>query len=370
MHASHRSLALLAALVLSAAARPAQAQTTGTGLVKTDFELKLEKKVGDKWVLPSDLEASLFFNKARCECDTPVAIRVAVTSTALMKQRPTQGNVKLIAGPAGCVAQDLANRPKDNVGCTKIADLSQLPDLFKGPQEVETTVGKLFAAGLPPSGQGCAATFSQSVWLWVDADRDGSPDMGIAGSDAPTLPIAIDGEAPAAPTDITVTAGNEALTAHWSRNTVMNDSNGFLVFCSRGGLPVFKSSYFSGNEYQSQRTECSDKVLAPGAAESTAFGGLDPAFLCSDLLTTASEWRIKGLQNGIPYEVGVAAVDTHGNASPIETALVQSPVPTVDFFDAYRAAGGQASGCAYGGKAPAGEAALLLLLGLAWRRRR
>jgi hypothetical protein len=369
MHPSHRRFALLVAL-LTGAALPAQAQTvTGSGLAKTDFEMKLEKKVGDKWVLPNELEASLFFNRARCECDTPVAIRVAVTATGIMKQRPSQGNVKLIAGPAACVAQDISQRPKDNVGCTTLADLPQLPDLFKGPREIETTVGKIFVAGNPPAGQGCAATFSQSLWLWVDADRDGSPDQGISGSDAPTLAITVDGEAPAVPTDISVTPGNDALTVHWTRSTVMNDQNGFLVFCSRADLAVFNPSYFKGNEYQSQRTECPEKTLAPSAAESAAFNRLDPAFLCSGLLTTSAEWRIKGLQNGIPYQVGVAAVDTHGNASLIETTLVETPVPTVDFYDAYRAAGGQASGCSYGARAPAGAAALLLL-GLALLRRR
>src|SRR5207253_2029738 len=125
-----------------------------------------------------------------------------------------------------------------------------------------------------------------------------------------------DGEAPAVPTDVTVTPGNEALTAHWTRPTVMNDQNGVLVFCSRADMPVFKPSYFSGNEYESQRTECPAKTVVPAPDQSTAFGGLDPDFLCSQLLTTSSEWRIKGLQNGIPYQVGVAAVDTHGNASP------------------------------------------------------
>jgi MYXO-CTERM domain-containing protein len=365
-----RRLACLAALIASGAA-PARAQLTGTSLVATDFEMKLEKKVGDEFVLPNKLEADLFFNRARCECDTPVAIRVAMTTQGIMKRSLVdKGNVQLWAGPASCVAHDIADRPKDMTGCTKLADLPQLPDLFRGPHRVETTVSKLFLAGVPPEGKGCAAVFAQSLWLWVDADQDGSPDMALSASMAPTLAIAIDGEAPPAPTDVTLTPGNEALTVRWTRSTVMSDQNGFLVFCSRADMAVFNPSFFSGNEYQSQKTACPDKAGMPNPDESTAFNRLDPAFLCSELVTTASEWRIKILQNGIPYQVGVASVDTHGNASPITNVFVQAPVPTVGFYDAYRAAGGQASGCSYGGGSAGGAALLVLALGLGWRRRR
>jgi hypothetical protein len=97
------------------------------------------------------------------------------------------------------------------------------------------------------------------------------------------------------------------------------------------------------------------------------FRALDSRFLCSELLTSSNEWRIKILQNGIPYVVGVASVDTHGNASPIETALVQSPIATRDFFRGYREAGGEAEGgyCRYGEGGRAGGWATLALAGLA-----
>src|SRR6185436_3613850 len=182
--------------------------------------------------------------------------------------------------------------------------------------------------------------------------------------------IALDVKAPLPPSEVTVTGGNDALEVKWTRADLMNDQNGFLVFCSRAEMQVFKPSYYSGDEYQSQRTVCPNKMVTATGGESEAFERLDSKFLCSDLLTTSTEWRIKGLQNGILYQVGVAAVDTHGNASPIDNVLVRAPVPTVDFYDAYRAAGGAASGCAYGGRASGGAATLLLLLALAWRRRR
>jgi len=371
MSPSARRLACLAALIASTAAPARAQQVMGAGLVATDFLMELLKKEDDKFVLPNKLEADLFFNRARCECDTPVAIRVSLTSTGIAKRSQVEtGNVQLWAGQASCVAHDIAQRPKDMTGCTKLADLPQLNDLFRGPHLVETTVGKLFAAGTPPPGKGCAAVFSQALWLWVDQDQDGSPDAALSASTAPTLPISIDGEAPPPPTGVTVTPGNEALTVKWTRSTVMSDQNGFLVFCSRADQQVFQPSFFTGNEYQSQQTACPTTMGMPNPDESLAFNRLDPKFLCSELVTTSGEWRIKILQNGIPYQVGVASVDTHGNASPITDVLVQSPVPTIDFYDAYRAAGGQASGCSYGGGHAGGAALLVLALGLGWRRRR
>jgi hypothetical protein len=371
----------LVLLLAALAPRAAHAQTTTptVTLDKNDFELKVETKVDDKWTLLPDIDASLFFNNARCECKTPVAIRLSITATGVAK-RPslnnTNGVVKMYAGPSTCVEHDRSKRPNpppggkadEMLGCTLLAEFPNLPELFRGgPQEVETTVDQLFTGGSAPSGKGCSARFSQSVVLWVDVGTDQAPDEGIAGSMAPSLAIAIDGEPPDPPEDVKVTPGNEALNVSWNRPTVMEGENGFLVFCSRAGLPVFKDSYYSGREYHTRQSECggttSALTQAPGPAVIAAevmngteiaapdeFRRLDPAFLCSGQLTSSGEWRIKILQNGIPYVVGVAAVDNKGNASPIETAFVQAPIATRDFFRGYRDAGGAAEGgyCAFG----------------------
>jgi hypothetical protein len=370
-------IALVALITLAFLPR-AEAQTTpttptGVAFAKEDFQIRLERK-DDKgnFIFPTAIEAQYFFNKARCECDESVALRVDMTASGVAKQRMLNldGTVLLYSGGSNCVEASSADRPPNMNGCTLLATLPTLNELAKTYHQVETTVGKLFASGMPPANKGCAARFTQSVWLWVDSDSGGNPDMGVSGTNAPGLPIDYDGEAPAPPMNVKAVAGNEALNVSWTRATVASDQNGSLVFCSRAGLPVFNPSYFSQNEYQSQKTVCPKKTIAAPANEPDSFERLDPKFLCSDLLTTSSEWRLKGLQNGILYQVGVAAVDLHGNASPIETVLVQAPVPTVDFFDAYRAAGGQASGCSFGGRTPAGGAALLLLALALIRRRR
>jgi hypothetical protein len=70
----------------------------------------------------------------------------------------------------------------------------------------------------------------------------------------------------------------------------------------------------------------------------------------------------------------VAAVDNSGNPSAITSAVLQTPIPTRDFYRGYREAGGQAEGgfCAYGRGHPgaAGGAVVGVALALAARRKR
>ena len=117
------------------------------------------------------------------------------------------------------------------------------------------------------------------------------------------------------------------------------------VFCSRAdSYQVYpKGSY--GASYETSASLCPS--FAPTDASPSAFSDLDPLFLCSGLLpSTATSARIEGLQNGIWYGVGVAAVDKFGNigAIPESSVVYQQPIPTVDFYTEYRNLGGTAQG--------------------------
>jgi hypothetical protein len=162
-----------------------------------------------------------------------------------------------------------------------------------------------------------------------------------------------------------------------------------VVFCSRGGdhavfepgaftpdittaagltaagqcNPTATTPLITGATFASAEDANGEPGIAPAALHD-----LRPDFACSELITTKTSARISTLQNGIPYLVGVAGVDKAGNASPIELAVLQRPIPTRDFYRGYRMAGGEAEGgfCALRGRGQrAGvRASDLLVIGL------
>jgi hypothetical protein len=390
MHPLRRGLPLIALLTLIGAP-PASAQTsnptTDSPLVPADFQIRVSKLADKEFVfITSDVERDRFFNRARCECKTPIRIRADMTASGTAKRSLiTKGTVEIRVGNSDCVTADPTNFR--NAKCLSLGT-ARLTDLAAKGKDADTDVSALFNAPNVTNGASCAVQFPQTVWLMVDTNEDMIPDMAFSDTNAPKLAVYLDGQGPPAPVDVKVSSGNEALSVSWTRNGLVEDQGGFVVFCSRAGLPVFKNSFYSDNEYSNQKTLCPNGIgqaatALDAIAQTTTSGtpidaqaefrDLDPRFVCSDLLTTGNSVRIRGLQNQIPYLVGVAAVDTRGNASPIEMAIVQSPIPTRDFYRAYQDAGGEASGCAFGhrGRAGAGALAVLILaLGLAARRRR
>lgn len=91
--------------------------------------------------------------------------------------------------------------------------------------------------------------------------------------------------------------------------------------------------------------------------EATESGASTPAAID---LAQGREGFVDPLTNGVEYEVTVRALSVAGNASEASNAVLETPVPSDDFWDRYQAAGGQEQGgCATGAAGP------LALLGLA-----
>jgi hypothetical protein len=393
-------------LGLSAAlwASPGLAQTTtgGTGgtagvtsLAASDFTITLQNQ--DKngvWDNLATTDANTYLDQARCQCATPVQILVQMVSASVYKLASsiTPGTAAKLYVGTDC-AQLNANGAPYCPDSQILGTQNGIGALAQGPWTVPTSVYKLFA----PVG-GCSTNRNTTLWLWLDQTGTNMPDSSVTGSSAPNLGISLIGAPPAAPTGITVEGGDQALVVSWpliSTTTVTNLA-GYLVFCMRGdGLQVFNPSYYSGiynnPQYLTSQILCPPgtppTVTATGSAAGTTtavqvtappfFQDLDPDYLCSGLLPpTQSSVRIEILQNGIPYTVGVAAVDTSLNASPIAMGFVQEPVPTINLYQAYRNAGGQATGgyCALAGRgARLGTISFLAgagLLGLVIFRRR
>ncbi len=153
------------------------------------------------------------------------------------------------------------------------------------------------------------------------------------------------------PADVVAEGGNEALKVSWDWGgvNIATDTtlSGVQIFCQRGATDqVFPTGSF-GAAYQTPATLCPNNAAAVAAATSTGgpFSNLDPRYLCSGLIPAVSNsYRITGLQNGIQYGVGVAAVDRYGNIGAIANVIYGIPIPTVDFYSEYKTAGGSAQG--------------------------
>jgi hypothetical protein len=367
-----RRIAWLAFLIAALSPPAASAQvtpdpdpgtgTSPTGLTKGDFEIRLLEKDGDEYKYFNDTVYETFFNRARCLCDAPVRVQVNLTTAALSKVRTgTRAEFRMRAGDQTCVCTG-ANCA--NLNCKDLGVARDLATLVKGPLTFDTTVRTLFEAGRPSGASGniCDRDEMQNLWLWMDSD-DAGADTELTDV---SFPIRLDGVPPGTPTGLRVSPGNEALEVSWDALSYLDDLQGYIIFCSRGGdLPVFKAGTFSP-EYTTPAGLCPGDAVQSALSDSSqddspsegtrgpapaGIAALDPAFVCSDILTSGGPRRIYQLQNGIPYAVGISSVDKRGNASAISEVVLQEPIPTRDFYKSYKEAGGSAEGgfCTVGG---------------------
>jgi hypothetical protein len=407
-----RSASLLLTLASVLAASPVWAgSTTGTGgntgttanassLQISDFKMRIRR--GDPPVQMTDLDQQTFFNRARCECEEKVQIIVDLQTGAAAKIRDKRGEAKLMVGPSNCLSSDAAIRA--NSKCWTAATESKLGNISTANSwAVEVSTTDLFshrgsATATTSAPNPCGTSVAQKVWFFIDADGDTNPDINEGSTGTDMLALTLDGEAPDAPTDLTVNSGNEALEVAWpATTTAAPDLAGYLLFCARGdSLQVFKDSFYDKQYYtkdllcggtdttssglleaRSLASATSDSTPAVPVAVPSPIAALDKAYMCSGLISAqTTSHRLTGLQNDAPYVVGLAAVDKSGNASPISTAYYQTPVATRDFYREYRDAGGQAEGgyCTLA-RSPVRNSALvfgILGLGATWafRRRR
>ena len=98
------------------------------------------------------------------------------------------------------------------------------------------------------------------------------------------------------------------------------------------------------------------------------------AAICGSAQRTSQTANASGLIDGVPYHVGVAAVDTYYNVGVLSNIACGVPQPINGFYKNYRAAGGTAGGgfCSFSMKreATVGIAFLALACGIVIRRRR
>lgn len=302
----------------------------------------------------SDFDVARFFNKAHCDCSTPVYIFVALQQSGIAKRGTVTaqtGMVSIVLGP-GCnslIGQQVGN-------CIPIATESALTFLNQASYTVTTdarTLSNYLAPVVTPdagTSNGCTSTFgqfTQTINVIFDFNGDGVVDLAIASS------LLIDLTPPPQPTGVTIQGGDEALVMNWTAidTSVTTDLLGYQILCSRADhYQVFPESLTDGGasgSFNSGFLTC--PLTQAGMGVDGSIEGSDPQFVCSPLLSAEStSYRVKILQNDITYAAAVVAVDNSGNASaPI--IGYGMPIKTLSFYEQYRNGNPQDAGGASGG---------------------
>jgi hypothetical protein len=353
------------ALLVPSAAWPQVGGNLGSGtpvLSSSDFAFYFESydPGQNAWVQMSATQQQYFFNRARCECDGDVTnysgyVKIVIQPTSGTPQKiqallaansVSFGIGRLYAGSNGINCLDSgAYIGNLSALCTNLLDPSNYTasfplTVFETQRVYESPpipVAWLYNSQASPAcsvngacdaTSACANTFAmQNIWFWAQTNSSTSPD-----NDNSSVVVELVGQVPYAPTDVTATAGNEALVVNWSWPAGLDPSSnpnfmGVQLLCQRGAnAQVFATGTYA-QSFMTFASLCPN--MAPATSPNGAFGNLDPIYLCSGLIPpTTTSHRITGLENGIPYGVGIAAVDKFGNVSEISNITYATPIST------------------------------------------
>lgn len=178
-----------------------------------------------------------------------------------------------------------------------------------------------------------------------------------------TIPFRYDLKGPAAPNLTGIGAGEGRLFPRWDP-VATSDIVGYRVYCEESGPPDGSGA---GGESGTESPDCPAPTLRAGTRppEELRRGSSS---------STGGTAEASGLSNGIRYACGVAGYDTLDNVGNLSNIECGTPAPVLDYFEAYRRAGGQAGGgfCRFSRDRASAAGALFMgiALGFVLRRRR
>ena len=339
----------------------AHGQTGGTTLTPSDFTILFNGYSSGAWVQMNTTTQQYYFNRARCLCGTD-----------------PNGEFEIIVQPAACAAEKIITNLQNNttggqgvsylfastlgydclnptaytggmaIFCTNlIAPSSGYPGTLFSTMAAFASVNYVASPPIPvaylfnslsptcgstgncDSTATCSTTATQmNIQFWAQTNSGIGPDF----DPGPTATVSLVGYVPVTPTNVVANGGNEALEVSWDwgGDNIATDTTltGVQLFCQRGAdTQVFPTgSYVPA--YMTPSTLCPNNTKAVTAAAQAGgpFSNFDPKYLCSGLIPAAStSYRITGLQNGISYSVGVAAVDKYGNIGTIANVVYATP---------------------------------------------
>jgi hypothetical protein len=180
---------------------------------------------------------------------------------------------------------------------------------------------------------------------------------------------------PQPPDVVSAGIGGNLLVVGFKYSVASGDTtrNGFNIYCDPPpGSDAAVDAGLVGDGGVGTQTVCpaiTSNVLVQGNDPPT-----DSMYKCGSASATAQTANAKGLIDGVPYNVAIAAIDTYDNTGPLSSIHCQVPQPVTGFYKAYRDSGGTAGGgfCSFSTKR---EPLMLLAVfgvaaGLLFRRRR
>lgn len=145
---------------------------------------------------------------------------------------------------------------------------------------------------------------------------------------------------PVPPTGLALGSGQSVLLATWNAQTTVKDFSGYKIYCypKRGAEGDAGVAADAGAGCPAIPAELAG--FAEGKIPDAAVEDL----VCGTMSTTGSKITIDKLTDGLTYALAVAAIDKNDNTGALSTIACLAPQPTTDFYDAYRAGGGEAGG--------------------------
>jgi hypothetical protein len=328
----------------------------GTAFAAGDFFTSIQQQ-SDPPVSLTTFELSRFFNKANCDCSTPVNVFIALLSSGVAKRQTagiTTGTVSIVLG-TGCNNVQNLQTGTFTGSCLQIASEPVLTFLSQAQYTVATDArtlstfinqtGAIFDGGTN-SGTGtgtataCTSPIGQSFTQTINFNFD----FGSGGIDL-SVPFSmlIDVVPPPPPAAVRIQGGDEALVMNWTAvdQALVPDLLGYQILCSRADqYQVFNETPTndggtSTGSFGSAFQVC-PKIRAAMGGLDAGIENLNPLYVCSPQLSAqATSDRVEILQNDITYAAAVVAIDSSGN--PSEPVIgYGKPVKTLSFYDVYR----------------------------------
>lgn len=295
------------------------------------------------------------FGRAECECRSrDLSVRVVLTDP--LAQTAAGVGSSTWVGAVDCSMQ--TNRTNLNSLCEQQANQAT-PAQFMSIAAFDVPISAEALTNPKPIGKldhqyACDLNGTQSRTLYLLVGDQNTPASC-------KLPVSVNTTLPAAPQSVKLSSGDRALTVRWEAPTQAAGIENYQILCRKKNnpnLPVKTDDYRGSTKFWF--SSCVDGTLyrrplpgtqlntivekrppntpdpVPSTVPASTFPLL-PLHICSDRIPAAGstlEARIDELDNSVPYEIAVLAIDQYGNPMASQV-VVGTPLPTTNPIDQF-----------------------------------